>query len=109
MTRGRMRRRVERAVRSADWIDRDGSDAIAVGAIYDLADQLDGLRRDTLDGQTSPESAGKAAFVAQVLLRYLSEMGLTAKSKPAPTEETGGLMATLTAIAGGQSDGATGT
>lgn len=104
MKRGTIRRRAERAIASAEWIDRAGSDAIAVGMVYTLSDAVDGLRMANLEGRLSPEAAGKAAFTAQVLLRYLAEMGLTPASRgafidtDAPSSD---LVATLTAIAGG--------
>lgn len=106
MKRGTIRRRAERAIAGAEWIERAGSDAIAVGMVYTLADAVDGLRMANLEGRLSPEAAGKAAFTAQVLLRYLSEMGLTPASRGAFTadhEPGTDLVATLTAIAGGAS------
>lgn len=99
-----MRRRTEQAMRAAEWIDRAGTDAVAVGMVYELADAVDGLRAGTLDGAMPPDTAGKAAFTAQVLLRYLSAMGLTPESRGAFTEDDDAtdLVATLTAIAGGK-------
>ena len=79
---GTIRRRAVRAVNAADWIDRDGTDAVAVGLVYALADQVDLATRppsdDALFDDTKVrEAAGKVAFVAQVLLKSLDALGLT--------------------------------
>ena len=114
MKRGTIRRRAETAVAAADWVDRNGSDAFAVGILYALADEVDALRRpepdeDALfDAGKRQAAAGKVAFAAQVALKYAEGLGLTAVARAQFVDdapEGDDLVADLRAIMGGARDG----